>query len=77
MGTDGTSLCAYAQWGGNSVVSLDLEVDLDGPMLQFSHMGVEPKIGVFPPKSSILIGFCIINHPFWGYHDFGKHPYPY
>ena len=23
-----------------------------------------PKIGV-PPKSSILIGFSIINHPFW------------
>ena len=24
------------------------------------------KIGGFPPKSSILIGFSIINHPFWG-----------
>ncbi len=24
------------------------------------QMGVEPKIGVFPPKSSILIGFSII-----------------
>ena len=23
-----------------------------------------PKIGGFPPKSSILIGFSIINHPF-------------
>ena len=23
------------------------------------HMGVEPKIGVFPPKSSILIGFSL------------------
>ena len=34
MGTDGTSLCAYAQWGGNFVVFRDLlEVDLDGPML--------------------------------------------
>ncbi len=28
-------------------------------------MGVEPKIWEFPPKSSILIGFSIINHPFW------------
>ena len=28
-------------------------------------MWVFPKIGV-PPKSSILIGFFIINHPFWG-----------
>ena len=29
------------------------------------YMGVAPKIGV-PPKSSILIRFSIINHPFWG-----------
>ena len=28
------------------------------------------------PKSSILIGFSLINHPFWGnYHYFWKHPY--
>ena len=28
------------------------------------------------PKSSILIGFSIINHPFWGKHPyFWKHPY--
>ena len=25
-----------------------------------------PKIVGFPPKSFILIGFSIINHPFWG-----------
>ena len=40
------------------------------------HMGVEPKIGGFPtkipPKSSILIGFSIINHPFWGTPMFGN-----
>ena len=24
------------------------------------------------PKSSILIGFSIINHPFWGTHIFGN-----
>ena len=35
-------------------------------------MGVEPKIKVFPPKSSILIGFSIINHPFWGTPIFGN-----
>ena len=29
----------------------------------------------FSPKSSILIGFSIINHPFWGTPIFGKHPY--
>ena len=35
-----------------------------------------PKIVVFPPKSSISIGFSIINHPFWGFsHHFWKHPY--
>ena len=32
-----------------------------------------PKIVGFPPKSSILIGFSIINHPFWGYPYFWKH----
>ena len=31
-------------------------------------MGWVPKMVGFPPKSSILIGFSIINHPFWGYH---------
>ena len=29
-----------------------------------SHMGVSQNNGT--PKSSILIGFSIINHPFWG-----------
>ena len=33
-----------------------------------------PKIGVFPPKSSILIGFSLINHPFWGTIIFGNTP---
>ena len=31
-----------------------------------------PKIVGFPPKSSILIGFSIINHPFWGTPIFGN-----
>ena len=40
-----------------------------------SHKGVEPKIMGKPPKSSILIGFSIINHPFWGVSPyFWKHP---
>ena len=30
---------------------------------------------VVPPKSSILIGFSTINHPFWGTIIFWKHPY--
>ena len=33
---------------------------------------VFPKIGVGPPKSSILIGFFIINHPFWAPPIFGN-----
>ena len=37
--------------------------------------GVEPKIGGKPPnhKSSILIGFSIINHPCLGYLSSGIH----
>ena len=31
-----------------------------------------PKRMGFPPKSSILIGFSIINHPFWDTHIFGN-----
>ena len=30
----------------------------------FLYMGISKNIGT--PKSSILIGFSIINHPFWG-----------
>ena len=39
-------------------------------------MGVSKNRGK-TPKSAILIGFSIINHPFWdilGYHYFWKHP---
>ena len=36
-------------------------------------MGVSKNRGT--PKSSILIGFSIINHPFWGYPYFWKHPH--
>ena len=35
-----------------------------------SHMGVSKNRGT--PKSSILIGFSIINHPFWGTPIFGN-----
>ena len=34
------------------------------------YMGVSKNSGT--PKSSILIGFSIINHPFWGTPIFGK-----
>ncbi len=38
-------------------------------------MGVSKNNGT--PKSSILIGFSIVNHPFWGVKSpyFWKHPY--
>ena len=35
-------------------------------------MWVFPKNRGGPPKSSILIGFSIINHPFWGTNIFGN-----
>ena len=37
------------------------------------HMGVSLNGGT--PKSSILIGFSVINHPILGYPYFWKHPY--
>ena len=36
----------------------------------FLYMGVSKNMGTL--KSSILIGFSIINHPFWGTHIFGN-----
>ena len=36
-------------------------------------MGVSEN-GGFSPKSSIFIGFSIINHPFWGTLIFGNTP---
>ena len=44
--------------------------------LCFIFIWVFPKI-MGTPKSSILIGFSIINHPFLGYPYFRKHPYRY
>ena len=39
---------------------------------QYIYMGVSKNNGT--PKSSILIGFSIINHPFWGTPIFGNTP---
>ena len=41
----------------------------------FFNKWMFPKIVGFPPKSSILSGFSILNHPFWGTLSFWKHPY--
>ena len=37
-----------------------------------SYIWMFPKMVVPTPKSSILIGFSIINHPFWGTSIFGN-----
>ncbi len=42
------------------------------PSRKLQEMGVSKNRGT--PKSSILIGFSIINHPFWEYQYFWKHP---
>ena len=39
---------------------------------EFVCIWVLPKMVGFPPKSSILIGISIINHPFWGPPTFGN-----
>ena len=42
----------------------------------FEDIGMFPKIGV-PPNHPILIGFSIINHPFWGILIFGNTHIPH
>ena len=49
-----------------------LNVIVDLKSSECSHLGVSKKRGT--PKSSILIGFSIINHPFWGTSIFGLTP---
>ena len=50
--------------------------ELQTTQLQFVALPVENHVGVSKnrdtPKSSILIGFSIINHPFWGTPIFGN-----
>ena len=43
---------------------------LHGHGSNITYMGVSKNNGT--PKSSILIGFSIINHPFWGTPIFGN-----
>ena len=53
--------------------ALDLrDLDFSGCffMTNFFHMGVSKISGT--PKSSILIGVSLINHPFWGTPIFGN-----
>ncbi len=57
---------------GSSTFPFGLGGWIGGKMVEYNHMGVEPKIGGKPPKSWILIGFSIIYHPFWGTTIFGN-----
>ena len=43
--------------------------------LDFQGWNMDVSENSGSPKSSILIGFSIINHPFWGTQNFWKHPY--
>ena len=47
-------------------------VGSNGPSKSLSKYGCQPKNNGKTPKSSILIGFSIINHPFWGTPIFGN-----
>ena len=46
-----------------------IHISIDPKMIRL-YMGVSKNRGT--PKSSILIGFSIINHPFWGTPIFGN-----
>ena len=48
-----------------------IDVASTGLQVQYDSIWIFPKIMV-PPKSSILIGFSIINHPFCGTPIFGN-----
>ena len=51
---------------------LGRDVGTAGNELSTETTWVFPKIGGFYPKSSILIGFSIINHLFWDTPIFGN-----
>ena len=72
-GTPGHKMSGNPKWEDGGRVDLQNDFDLRSLTWIF-HIWGFPKIMV-PPKSSILTGFSIINHPFWGYHYFWKHPY--
>ena len=67
----------------NAVAGAELSSDtMDGGFSSFrrslelgTHMGLSIHGGT--PKSSILMGFSIINHPFRGYPHLWKPPYPH
>ena len=46
--------------------------DQDSHRISIIPTWVFPKIGVGPPNHPFLIGFSLINHPFWGTTIFGN-----
>ena len=62
--------CSYIR---NFVLSCIFEMVLENPCYEIlisTYMGVSLNGGT--PKSSILVGFSIVNHPFWGTTIFGN-----
>ena len=62
---DGAHLWWINEWSMAHFVGEIRDVSLN-------HVNVSENYGT--PKSSIWIGFSIINHPFWGTPNFWKHP---
>ena len=48
----------------------EFQINFKCASLTFGHLDVSKNRGT--PKSSILIGFSIVNHPFWGTPIFGN-----
>ena len=78
-GTDGLDGWVLDLWLDREVVDPNLSMLQNGMWMIYSIcIWVFPKIGGFPPKSSILGGFFTINHPFSGTPLFGNtHIYIY
>ena len=83
-----TSLRPWSLTWNQKMAPLEKEVPFEkasfsGSLLNFggvyrpySYMGVSKNKGT--PKSSIVIGFSFINHPFWGFSpNFRKPPHNY
>ena len=66
-------LCRSLDWRGSQFWKSPRWCSFRGlsSKMLLKHMGVSKNSG-FSPKSSILIGFSIINHPFWGITIFGN-----
>ncbi len=54
-----------------AVWAIEAWMDLKTWFSSGKNMGVSKNMGT-PPESSILMGFSIINHPFWGTPIFGS-----